>query len=294
MKRILTVLFCAALGLIAAEDIADKAIALEKQGKYLEAVKLYEKLTTEEPDNEYIWIAIGRCYRYQGEHMRSLSMYLKASQIVTNDASIWLEVGKTYRYLHDNANAALMYEKAAQCETNNDKKKVYLKDAGNIYFEMESFEKAKKAIRAAIAIDPNYSMAFNNLASIYIVEHNYSNAIRVLEKAFELDPDNTLPLLNLILVYAYQKNAVKCNEYASKALSMESPSPQYIHLYLAVLHVQLGDKPSWKAQLELAFKKDKLRPFFDEKDDFKNEYGFDPVRNDVDFKALVTSYFMKR
>lgn len=81
--------------------------------------------------------------------------------------------------------------------------------------EWERSEKAREKgdyagaiahLRKAIAIDPEFVGARNNLGAILLFSGKYQEAIPELEECIKLDPDNSLPYSNLTIAYLMKKD----------------------------------------------------------------------------------------
>lgn len=301
MRQILSVIFvlaAAAAAVVAEEDPLSLAQTLAKSGKYSEAALLFEKAVKDEPENEEIWRELGRCYRLAGDMKRAAESYGKAALLIPNDPYIHIDHARASDGMGDRVSAvdaygrsAAAFAKVISAETNAAKKRVLYKDLGNVYFDMEQFTKAEEAFKDAIKTDPSYALGYNNLAAVYLRFQKYAQAVSALTTAYDLAPEDPRPLLNLILVNAYLKDAKRCEAYAAKAAAMKVPYPQFIHLYLAVLYAGIGDKAAWVKNLTEAFVLDKKKPAIDQREDIASEHGFDAVRTDADFIALVKSRF---
>lgn len=69
-------------------------------------------------------------------------------------------------------------------------------------FDTGQTEEAKMEFRNTIALDPEYSGAYRNLAEIYRQENNYNQAIDLLKTAIQINPKETNLKATLASVYA--------------------------------------------------------------------------------------------
>lgn len=60
---------------------------------------------------------------------------------------------------------------------------------GNIYFDQEQYDAALKYYQKAIELNPNYVVAYYNVANIYYNQGNYSAAKNYLNKIVLIDPN---------------------------------------------------------------------------------------------------------
>lgn len=110
------------------EEMDNEGLRLMKSERYREAIDIYQKIITENP--EYEWGAcffyIADCYRYLGEFIKAKEYYLKSIQYDDTDE---IRVGNyaSFLYLHgDDPKEAFkwcLYLLYLQKRTNNERKR---------------------------------------------------------------------------------------------------------------------------------------------------------------------------
>ena len=74
-------------------------------------------------------------------------------------------------------------------------------ERGNAYYERREYELALKDYNKAIAIKKDYADAYNNRAKLYFNNKDYDKSLRDLAKVIELDPDHYYPYYNRGKIY---------------------------------------------------------------------------------------------
>ena len=142
-----------------------------------------------------------------------------------------------------------------------------------------SYDESIQQSRKALEIDPNFGLAHNHLGQAFLQKRMYGEAIAELRKAVQLSGDSPTCIANLARAYV----AAGRRSEAEKLLSdlKRRSSSRYSHgSEIAVIYASLGDADQAMAWLEKGYEERfnpgvLLRP------------GFDPLRSDPRFQALV-------
>jgi tetratricopeptide (TPR) repeat protein len=94
-------------------------------------------------------------------------------------------------------------------------------------------EEARAAFQQAVAIDPEFVDAFNELGATEAGLHDLPDAAEAFQKAIDLVPEHRLALPNLCIVLAQMKRFHEAAEVARRALKVV-PGAGRIHYILAV------------------------------------------------------------
>ncbi len=98
------------------------------------------------------------------------------------------------------------------------------------YFLTNQNEKAVKAIKKSIQLNPEFSSAYSSLARVYIKMKQYDGAMESLTKALELDPNNLMAKIFIGLLHLNSGNNQKVVELFSNPRMAASNyiEPHYI------------------------------------------------------------------
>ncbi len=108
------------------------------------------------------------------------------------------------------------------------------------YGDQNDFENAKKYYLKAIAVDPNFVEAYDNVAVIFRKQKDYTKAIEYYKKSIEIYPQGHMAHQNLAVVYGIQKDyASAITEY--EVLKDMNPNDPEAYFGLANCHMMLSE-----------------------------------------------------
>jgi len=145
-------------------DAFKQAVTLQSQGKYNEAITIYEKLALEKATDDALFFNLGAAYQALGQSTQALLNYKKA-------------YGLNPKTSYQDAIKALEISKADQL----------LAKA----IELQSHAENQEAIanyKEVIKLVPNNAGAWYNLATAYQASGNDFEALQAYNKSFTLDP----------------------------------------------------------------------------------------------------------
>src|SRR6202007_3012467 len=94
--------------------------------------------------------------------------------------------------------------------------------AGDVSAAIQDFQRA-------LEIDPDHSIALQNLGNAYRQKKDWPQAKRALEKALSLNPDDAEANYNLGMVYAQTNDTNRAYEYLKKALLARPAYPEALN-----------------------------------------------------------------
>ena len=92
---------------------------------------------------------------------------------------------------------------------------------GLMYETHHEYDEGIKLYKEAVAINPRFVPALNNLAYCYKERHYYSYAIEVFKQAMEVQPDNSGIYYNIGNVYTHKKMTEEAYASYKKALELD-------------------------------------------------------------------------
>jgi tetratricopeptide (TPR) repeat protein len=101
---------------------------------------------------------------------------------------------------------------------------------GNTDLAIQHFQRA-------LQIDPDHSVALQNLGNAYRQKKDWPQAKRVLEKALALNPDDAEANYGLAMVYAQNNDSARAYEYFQKALAARPAYPEALN-NLGILYLR--------------------------------------------------------
>jgi tetratricopeptide (TPR) repeat protein len=147
----------------------------------------YNKGLELNPDSFEIFHNLGNLEAKKKNYTKAREFYNKTIGLYPNDAETFYNIAKIYTDFEDNFNLG---------------KKNYLK---------------------AIELEPDFFMAYNNLASIYLREKNFKEAIKTLELGLKYKSDDYVSLCNLAtLTTLHLKDHTKAKRYYRESIRLNN------------------------------------------------------------------------
>ena len=100
-----------------------------------------------------------------------------------------------------------------------------------------NFDLAIQYFQRALQIDPEHSIALQNLGSAYRQKKDWPQAKRALERALALNPDDAEANYSLGMVYAQQNDTERAYDYLQKALGSRPAYPEALN-NLGILYLR--------------------------------------------------------
>lgn len=104
----------------------------------------------------------------------------------------------------------------------------FWEDRGCRLCQTEQYEEAVAALKRAIALNPNYCQAWNNLANALSALKRYGSALGSYDKAVALNPRYHQAWFNRGLLLAEMQAYGNALESYERAIAIH-PDPRYIH-----------------------------------------------------------------
>jgi len=194
---------------------------------------------------------LGDVYQNQGRTKLAETAYLKAIELEPSLSSPYLALGNLYIQTRQYDEALARFNDLIKANAQNPGPFML---SGIVYELKGDIPKAREAYEKAVALNPRFAAASNNLAWIYS-EHggDKDKALQLAQTAKEQAPDDPRisDTLGWILYKrgVYQRALVLLKESAAKL--PENPQVQY---HLGMAYRQAGDKENARKALEVALK----------------------------------------
>jgi tetratricopeptide (TPR) repeat protein len=194
---------------------------------------------------------------------------------------------------HSYAAAIEAYERESQPSA------VLWNKIGVAYHHMFALDEARKYYQKALAINPNYADALNNLAAVYHGQHDYKQAERTYKQALKYAPENAITYCNLGTAYfadekykpgmeAYRK-AMALNPHVfdpgqTQIVQETSTRRQLVavNYYLAKTYATAG-----KMEEALAYLRKALEAGFKDRKQLMKDKEFAALRSTPEFHRLM-------
>ncbi len=205
----------------------NSAVALGKQGRWMEAIAAHEKAVQYDPKNKQFRVnlsaartAFGQQRMAQKDYSGAASMFRKAlsaapdnglagkmlvecmkkSGLDATNADVRIQVGDQLAGANDFEGAAIEYQAAMQIEPSG---KTYVK-MGDMAYRYGQITTATNWYRQAIIKDPNCGAAHRQLGFLALAQRDNTSAAASLRKAVILDPKDVAAGQQLVEIWRKQ------------------------------------------------------------------------------------------
>lgn len=223
-----------------AKDLYDKALLLQGQQQFGEAVTLYEKAVRENSAYLEAYYNMGMCFKNLKEMERARYMFEKVLEIDSSYADAVTELGNLAYDAKDWDKAESFYQQAVE---KNDKYYIGFFNLALVAFQRGDRAKEEEFIQKTLKLRPNYVGALNRLGNIYYDRGDYDGAEEQYVKVLALDPKYKFAFYNLGNIADIRADLQKARKYYEKALELD---PEYTYAKNALEGVnkritELGD-----------------------------------------------------
>jgi tetratricopeptide (TPR) repeat protein len=173
-------------------ELLDQANQLYKDGRYDEAIVVYQKFQEANPGLYQIKVSIADCHREKGEFDKAIALYNEVIAQSASDAVMGLEMsGKA------------------------------LAGIGNCFLKQGKLEEAQGYFQKSIESSPKDEILAYNVGEIFFSNQALDQAIRYFELAAQIKPSWPDPFLKLGYVYLNKADNAKAAENFEKFLVLE-------------------------------------------------------------------------
>ena len=197
--------------------------------------------------------------------------------------------------------ARKMYREAIEMYREMPPTAVTMNKIGIAYHQMVDMQAARRYYEKAIKLNPKYSEAVNNLGTVYYANKSYGRAVRQYQKALKLSPDSASVYSNLGTAYFARKKYKEAFEAYQEALKLDPDVFEHrgsygvllqernveerarFHFYLAKTYAKSG-----MTDRALLYVRKALEEGFKERNRFLEDPEFTPLKDNPEFKQLMT------
>ena len=163
------------------ERLGDK---YKLDGKYSQAIEMYNKALKIDENNVNILNSIGVIYRNTGEYSKAIDVVKKASLKDPKNKFSWNLLGLTYSNMADYKNAIAAYTHARDLDS---LQKESWQNLAIAYYKNGDYEEAIEHMKVGLEEDPKYSMMWYKLAKMYLVAGQIEDAIKTCNVSLKLN-----------------------------------------------------------------------------------------------------------
>jgi tetratricopeptide (TPR) repeat protein len=196
-------------------------INLNEVNNYLKAKEYFKEYINYDDKSYIAYNNIGLACHNLDEIELSEEYYNKGLELNPDSFEIFHNLGNLEAKKKNYTKAREFYNKTIGLYP-NDAETFY--NIAKIYTDFEdNFDLGKKNYLKAIELEPDFFMAYNNLASIYLREKNFKEAIKTLELGLKYKSDDYVSLYNLAtLTTLHLKDHTKAKRYYRESIRLNN------------------------------------------------------------------------
>jgi Flp pilus assembly protein TadD len=177
-----------------AQALNNQAVALAKQGRLEEAVRLYRKAVASAPEFAAAWCNLGDALDGLGQTQAAIAAYRRATALAPAMLNGFYNLGVTLARQGDLNQAELCYRQAVALKPDFAEGHANL---SAVLVETGLVEEAEDCARRAVKLAPDYGLAWHNLGLVLHRQRRLVEAEAAYRRALSLQPDDSLFAHNL-------------------------------------------------------------------------------------------------
>jgi superkiller protein 3 len=187
----------------------------QSSGKIDASIRIYRRGLAINPLAIPLRAELASAYAFKGNYESAYKEAIVIGSSRGNDND-WLRVGIFAIVLHKFEKAEKAFKKALAVNPNNAKAHYNL---GELYFTAKLYQKASEQYLMAIQKDAQDFKPFNGLGMLLLmVDRNFDEAKKCFVRALQLSPGQKEPMLNLALAFAANKEPELAKKFAQATL----------------------------------------------------------------------------
>jgi tetratricopeptide (TPR) repeat protein len=173
---------------------------------------------------------------------------------------------------------------------------------GIAYHQLLELDSAAKWYQRAIKLNPQYAEAINNIGTVYYAHKSYRRAISQYKRALRITPDSASIVANLGTAYFARKDYKDAvvelkrareldpevfERHSSYGVLLQERSVDErakLHYIMAKLYAEAG-----QAELAIQYIRKSLEEGFKEREKFTTDPEFASLKNNAEFKQLLST-----
>ena len=225
------------------------SVALSKQQKRTEAIAILEQAAKIQPDNPFPLELKAQLLAGNNQFNEAIDSYQQALAMNPESSSYYWALGNIYLAQNELPKALDAFDQFLSIKPGS---AVGFIKKGIVYSLQNDNENAEKTYLAALEIDSELSIAYNNLAHGELSSNSsLIKAINWAKKAIALEPKNPLYLDTLASLYKKQGQLRLAKITLEKAIESNAAPPE-VYYHLGIVYSELGDIESAKRSLSKA------------------------------------------
>jgi len=214
----------------------DAAYAAMDEKRWSDAVRILTGLRSRQPDNPFVWYALGYLYIELGNHEFAVEALKTAIRLKPDFAEAYNNLGWCYAAMGHYADAVEPYKTAILLKPDA---AISYRGLGVAYRETGSYSQAVDSLKTAIRLEPRNTDNYTYLTTNYIELGQYDNAARTFKIAADLDPKR-VKIGGFILIVVVLSDRPSVQAEFCKAVIRIMPDFSRAHRFLGIACIEMG------------------------------------------------------
>ncbi len=196
-------------------------------GRHQDCLKACQNALQANPEETYAYKYAGKSLIALGQFEKAQQCLLKAHQLDGSDPETIKDIGNVFNALQNDAEAIRLYKSALAIDP---KYAPAINNLGLIAKRQGDFDSAEHLVKKAKDLDQSFAPYHMNLGAIYKELGQLDQALASTLKSLELKPDYPDALVNLGWIFQAMGNMEESTKSLQKALSISPQLPEALYL----------------------------------------------------------------
>jgi tetratricopeptide (TPR) repeat protein len=176
------------------------------------------------------YLTLGFVFYERGYFEQAQQFFEQAGKNNPNSAEALYGLGSAYLQQQKNKEARTCFLRALKLQANYPGTLPNCwNNLGILSAREGKYDEAIGLFQHALDIDPEHSIALENLGSAYREKKDWPNAKKALERALQLNPDDPEANYSMAMVYAQQNDTDHAYEYLQRAIALRPVYPEALN-----------------------------------------------------------------
>lgn len=179
-------------------DLLERAKGFARDGRFDEAVSIYQELLLQDPGNVRARVALGEAYAARGDALLAVEQFEAAKAAAPEDPDVVAGLASALAGLGRYERAERELRRALRTHPDHAGLHELL---GLQYFRRGSYHQAEAELRRALELDPNRAVAYHHRGEALNQLGRVDEALDMLMRAVQLDPQNAKAYYMMGILY---------------------------------------------------------------------------------------------
>lgn len=170
------------------------AYIFSDKGKIDEAIREYENVLKNNPDDKEALLALGACYFVKGDKEKASLAYERLYAMDPDSEEITLKLESIYKLLGDKGKIVHLSERM---HARNPENTIIAFKLANLYREAGERDKALPIYEELVKVNPKHTISLFNIGIIHYEKGDKERAIQLFEEILKINPRHGDALSNL-------------------------------------------------------------------------------------------------